>query len=377
MEAGFYSRSLDEVLQAYFASCDQRLPLDQLRRELAVTGERVSALHFRHLTIEKASLMKAFSKAMPVLSHFTSLEISDCYIAEDCWYYLAKGLRSLTAIESISVLDDDFSPNKADCLCMAVESMPKLIYLELSGRELSLPTCRVLCAQLPKLSALRTLNVNVTDLGYGQVDLCRALRFMPQLRNLFLFKVELRKKKGLKKLSKSLASSALEKLDLSANDLSKRWGLLVPALTQLPQLWFLRLSSCQLYDAHLVQLSRSLPALQALRELDLSYNELRFLSVDLKSSGIALLPSLTTLNLEWNLASEGTLASLLLQLPMLPKLEALGLNCRFFTEQSYSVLLAVLPSLLRLKSVFSILESDGNALVYRLDTIFDCYYTRP
>ena len=99
--------------------------------------------------------------------------------------------------------------------------------------------------------------------------------------------------------------------------------------------------------------------------------------MDLKSSGIALLPSLTTLNLEWNLASEGTLASLLLQLPMLPKLEALGLNCRFFTEQSYSVLLAVLPSLLRLKSVFSILESDGSALVYRLDTIFDCYYTRP
>lgn len=371
-----YSRSLDEILQMYFATSEQRMSLEQLRKELTAAGERASALHFRHLTIEKASLMKAFSKAMPVLHHFTSLEISDCYIAEDCWYYLAKGLRSLTAIESISVLDDDFSANKADCLCMAVECMPRLTYLELSGRELALPTCRVLCAQLPKLASLRTLNLNLTDLGYGQADLCRALRFMPQLRNLFLFKVELGKKKGLKKLSKSITCSALEKLDLSANDLSKRWGLLVPALTQLPQLWFLRLSSCQLYDAHLVQLGRSLPALQTLRELDLSYNELRFLSVDLKTAGITALPSLTTLNLEWNLASESTLSTLMLQLPLLPKLEALGLHCRFFTERCYSVLLTVLPTLLSLKSVFSILESDGSPLVYRLETIFDCYYTR-
>ncbi|XP_028827438.1 LOW QUALITY PROTEIN: NACHT, LRR and PYD domains-containing protein 3-like [Denticeps clupeoides] len=212
-----------------------------------------------------------------------TLLLQDCDLTEVSCEHLSSALKSNSS--KLKELDLSYNEQLQDSgvtvLCTALEDAHcQLLKLELQNCNLTDVTCSALCSALKSnSSSLRELNLGKNKLqDSGVIFLCKALEDPRcKLEKLSLQDCNLSNKSCAVLCSALGSNTCLKDLNLSDNDLQDSGVKHLFTAPQEPpfKLEKLKLQCCNLTDKSCEHLASALTSILVLKELDLSYNNLK------------------------------------------------------------------------------------------------------
>ncbi|XP_062307503.1 NACHT, LRR and PYD domains-containing protein 12-like [Osmerus eperlanus] len=284
------------------------------------------------------------------LGKLETLRVSSCDITEEACASLASALKSKpSSPRELDLSNKDLRESDMKLLSAVLRSpLWKLETLRLSGCHITEEGCASLGSVLKSTSFLRQLDLSNNDLKDAGMKLLSAGLGNPlcKLETLRLSGCHITEE-GCASLSSALKSTSfLRQLDLSYNDLKDAGMKLLSAGLGNPlcKLETLRLSGCHITEEGCASLGSVLKSTSFLRQLDLSNNDLKDAGMKLLSAGLGNpLCKLETLRLSGcQIAEEGcaSLASALKTNPSL--LRDLDLSNSDLKDSGMKMLSAVL-----------------------------------
>lgn len=256
--------------------------------------------------------------------------------------------RELTHLTHLTHLALKFAMVEADVetLGPCLRKMPKLSSIDISGSELGDQEFTAMLRHISEVGSLRRLLLADVNVGEpGVLALEKYLQVAPEsLQELSFWAVDDLSREGLRALTSGLQRiRCLQKLDLYNmtwdNDFT---GIIADALPALSALKELNLSSCGLYDVDILILAPSISRLTFLQELTVGRNSFGEAGVDLLASNLSNLSRLRCLSLrETSLGSTGG-RSLKTYLCDLPVLQLLDLKRSDIQEEGVDALIQLL-----------------------------------
>ncbi|XP_063045255.1 NACHT, LRR and PYD domains-containing protein 3-like, partial [Engraulis encrasicolus] len=224
---------------------------------------------------------------MPVVKASRSADLRGCKLTEESCSSLASALRSGSSLRQLDLSNNNLQDSGVVLLSATLGNpLCQLDTLKLSECKLTEKSCSSLASALSSGSSLRQLYLNENNLLDSGVAFLSAALGNPlcQLETLELYDCNLTEK-SCSSLGSALSSgSSLRQLDISYNNLRDPGVALLSAALGNPlcQLETLEMYDCNLREKSCSSLASALSSGSRLRQLDISYNNLR-------DPGVALL----------------------------------------------------------------------------------------